>query len=152
MATPIQTSTKKTSARWRRSSSSSTSASSLKEWKKPTSQTTERLGRTKKTTWSGSSYNLINSGSYNLHNPPHPWKGSYTAALARSHTRPVSAGDEHSSTSDEELIAALPNTHFQPIKCAEEETRFTGPRLFQSTPLPSTQTPEGRHHGCWSTR
>ena len=71
--------------------------------------------------------NLVNSGSYDVSDPPCPWKGSYANTLAKSHTRLVPAGDEHSSASDEELIAALPHTHVQPIECAEEETPFTGP-------------------------
>ena len=59
---------------------------------------------------------LINSGHYDVSDPSKLWKGSYTTALAKSHTRLVLAGDEDSSASDEELIAALPHTHFQPIE------------------------------------
>ena len=37
----------------------------------------------------------------------------------------VAAGDEHSSHSDEELIASLPNTYFKPVQCPEEEEDTT---------------------------
>ena len=53
--------------------------------------------------------------------------GSYAAAFAKSNAKVVAAGDEHSSHSDEELIAALPNTYFKPVQCDEKETPFTGP-------------------------
>ena len=47
--------------------------------------------------------------------------GSYAATIAKSNTKCIAAGDEHSSHSDEELIAALPNTYFKPVQCDEEE-------------------------------
>ena len=40
-----------------------------------------------------------------------PWSGSYAAALAKSTAKCVAADDEYSCHSDEELIAALPNTY-----------------------------------------
>ena len=36
----------------------------------------------------------------------------------------------HSSATHKDLMAALPHTHFQPIKCTEEETHFTGPTII----------------------
>ena len=69
---------------------------------------------------------IINSGDFSTDGIK-PWTGSYAATLAKSRTKCISGGDKHSSHSDEELIAALPNTYFKPIVCDEEETAFTGP-------------------------
>ena len=54
-----------------------------------------------------------------------PWSGSYAAALAKSNAKCIAAGDEHSNHSDEELIAALPNTYFKPVQYDEEEAPTT---------------------------
>ena len=69
---------------------------------------------------------IINAGDYSPDGKK-PWTGSYAAALAKPNAKVVAAGDEHSSGSDEELIAALPHTYFKPVECDEEETPFTGP-------------------------
>ena len=66
---------------------------------------------------------IINAGDYSA-DAKKPWTGSYAAALAKSHAKVVAAGDEHSSGSDEELIATLPNTYFKPVECDEDETPF----------------------------
>ena len=72
---------------------------------------------------------IINAGDYSPDGTK-PWTGSYAAALAKSRTRIIAAGDEHSSGSDEELIAAIPNTYFKPVECAEEETPSTKSVFF----------------------
>ena len=52
------------------------------------------------------------------------------------------AGDEHSSHSDEELITALPNTYFKPVKCPEEEDANTTQLKYANPERPVRQRPD----------
>ena len=70
---------------------------------------------------------IINAGEYDTAGLAQSWKGSYSAALAKSNAKVIAAVDEHSSASDKELLAALLHTYLQPTECAEEDTPFTGP-------------------------
>ena len=54
---------------------------------------------------------IINKGNYHA-----DARKPYATAIAKSQTRYVTAGDEHSSHSDEELITALPHSYFKPVK------------------------------------
>ena len=62
-------------------------------------------------------------------------RGDYRTAPDARRLR--AAGDEHSSHSDEELLASLPNTYFKPVKCSEEEdTGHPDTQQRSSHPLP----------------
>ena len=67
---------------------------------------------------------IINSGAYDTSCPIRPWT-ALMQMLLPTHMQSLFLPGQN--TVDEELIASLPHTHFEPVEGPEEESPFTGP-------------------------